>query len=176
MPSGRRTLLAARCSSKCEIQRRQRRLGRPVHLILTPAPVRSVPSNRRRAHHGPASKTLSRFDPFATLWRKRPVFAHCCRPPRRLRMAAILQAVTSASTRLGLIQISACAGSSRGTSLLAPLALETDGGGGLTSAAWTAVQSQERRDHAGGVTTGQGARCFACSSRSRAVSGRRVSV
>lgn len=33
----------------------------------------------------------------------------------------------------------------------------TDGGGGLTSAAWTAVQSQERRDHAGGVTTSQGA-------------------
>jgi hypothetical protein len=108
--------------------------------------------------------------------RQRPLLEHCCRPPRRLRMAAILQAVTSASTRLGLIQISACAGSSRGTSLLAPLALETDGGGGLTSAAWTAVQSQERRDDAGGVTTGQGARCFACSSRSRAVSGRRVSV
>jgi hypothetical protein len=48
----------------------------------------------------------------------------------------------------------------------------TDGGGGLTSAAQTAVQSQQRRDCAGGVTTGQGARCFACSSRSRAVSGR----
>jgi hypothetical protein len=46
------------------------------------------------------------------------------------------------------------------------------GSGELTGAAGKPVQFQERRDNAGGVIAGQGAGCFACSSRSRAVSGR----